>query len=73
MAFSLKEHYSKLSKIEKILFREKVIDELQVDYEAFYNWYNRDKIPRVYKKAFAEKVLFRDAEEVFPELATIED
>lgn len=42
---TIKETYKNLNQVEKILFREKLIKELEIDYTTFYSYLARDRVP----------------------------
>jgi hypothetical protein len=49
MGPSIKEYYSNLTRIEKILFRELIMDQLGISYTLFYQWILRNYIPKHHK------------------------
>ncbi len=51
-----KKHYKSLSQVEKLLYREKFITELDIDYTTFYTWLTRDHIPKHKIDEFNQKI-----------------
>lgn len=49
MTPTIKDYYSNLTRIEKILFRELVMEQLGISYTLFYQWILRNYIPKHHK------------------------
>ena len=63
--YDFRAHYQSLSRVDKILFKEKVMNQLGIDYLTFYSWLARNKITAPYREQFAQKILGQTSSEVF--------
>jgi len=50
--FDLKTQYNKLNGLDKLLFKEKLIEQLGISEYTFYNWYVRNYVPRKYQDEY---------------------
>jgi len=56
--FDFHNHYTSIpNKEEKIKFRKKVIEILNINYNYFYMWLARNHIPPKFREDFANKVM----------------
>ena len=54
--YEIKTYYNTLERIEKILFKEKIMKHLGINYTTFYVWLSRNTIPKNYRDKYNEIV-----------------
>lgn len=45
-------YYKTLNRAEKVIFRERLLKLLKINYMSFYNWINRNNVPKKYQKDY---------------------
>jgi hypothetical protein len=55
--FELSKYYFNLSRVERILFKEKTMKVLNISYMTFHAWLTRNNIPKIHRDKFANEVL----------------